>query len=152
MKKTLLRKSWIPALLLVPMAFAMKEAGAADAPGRQDHLSGLTARITLPDGTVQMAKLEGLGCSQSICSRVSIKGKASNNSLASFWLDRIAAIKDTTENGALLVMKDGTKQRISLITDFRVLYLADPSLSPGRSPEKLDLTKIKSLEFLPPTE
>jgi hypothetical protein len=148
MKKTLLRKSWIPALLLVPMAFAMKEAGAADAPGRRDHLSGLAARITLPDGTVQMAKLEGLGCSQSICSRVAIKGKASNNSLASFWLDSITAIKDTTERGALLVMKDGTRQRISLITDFRVLYLADQS----RSPMKLDLTKIKSLEFLPPTE
>ena len=148
MNKTLLRKSWIPALLLVPVAFAMKEAGAADAPGQQAHLSGLTARITLPDGTVQMAKLEGLGCSQSICSRVAIKGKATNNALTSFWLDGIAAIKDTTETGALLVMKDGTGQRISLITDFRVLYLANQS----RSPEKLDLTKIKSLEFLPPTE
>jgi hypothetical protein len=139
MNKTFLRKSWISALLLVPVAFAMKEAGAADAPGRQAHLSGLTARITLPDGTVQIAKLEGLGCSQSICSRVAIKGKASNNSLASFWLDRIAAIKDTTENGALLVMKDGTGQRISLANQ-------------SRSPEKLDLTKIKSLEFLPATE
>ena len=148
MKKMLLRKSWIPALLLVTVAFAMKEAGEADAPGRQAHLSGLTARITRPDGTVQMAKLEGLGCSQSICSRVAIKGKASNNSLTSVWLDSIAAIKDTTENGALLVMKDGTGQRISLVTDFRVLYLANQS----RSPEKLDLTKIKSLEFLPPTE
>src|SRR5579863_6977569 len=140
MKKTLLRRRWIPALLLVPIAFAMKEAGAKDAPGWQTHLSGLSARITLPDGTVQMAKLEGLGCSQSICSRVAIKGKASNNSLASFWLDSITAIKDTTERGALLVMKDGTRQRISLITDFRVLYLADQS----RSPMKLDLTKIKS--------
>ncbi len=145
MKKTLLRKSWIPALLLVPVAFAMKEA---DAPGRQAHLSGLTARITLPNGTVQMAKLEGLGCSQSICSRVAIKGKAGDNSLASFWLDSIAAIKDTTENGALLVMKDGTGQRISLVTDFRVFYLANQS----RGPEKLDLREIKSLEFLPPTE
>src|SRR5579864_1972149 len=79
MKKMLLRKSWIPALLLVTVAFAMKEAGEADAPGRQAHLSGLTARITRPDGTVQMAKLEGLGCSQSICSRVAIKGKAGNS-------------------------------------------------------------------------
>lgn len=148
MKTTLLRKSWIPALLIVLVAFAMKEAGAADAPGRQAHLSGLPARITLADGTVQMAKLEGLGCSQSICSRVAIKDKTGNSSLASFWLDSIAAIRDTTESGALLVMKDGTRRRISLVTDFRVLYLVNPS----RSPEKLDLTKIKSLEFLPATE
>jgi hypothetical protein len=95
-----------------------------------------------------MATLEGLGCSRSICSRVSIKGKADSNSLVSFWLESIATIKDTTENHALLVMRDGTQQRMSLVTDFRVLYLANRS----RNSEKLDLAKIKSVEFLPPTK
>ena len=72
----------------------------------------------------------------------------SGDSLVSFWLDSIAAIKDTTENGALLVMKNGTERRMTLVTDFRVLYLANGS----RSSEKLDLAKIKSLEFLPSTK
>ena len=141
------------AALLIPVASGMKEPDAPSPEVRQGHSSGLTTRITLRDGTIRMAKLEGLGCSRSICSRVVIKGKADGNSkgkadgksMVSLWLDRIAAIKDTTENNAPLVMKNGTEQRMSLVTDFRVLYLANRS----RSPEKLDLAEIKSLEFLP---
>ncbi len=135
MKTTALRLSCIAALLLAPAAFAA-------------HLSDLTARITLPDGTTRMAKLEGLGCSWSICSRVAIKGKTDGDSLVSFWLDSITAIKDTTENGALLAMKDGTQHRMSLVTDFRVLY----TLNRSGGTEKLDLSKIRSLEFLPATK
>jgi hypothetical protein len=147
MKMTVLRTICFSALL-IPVAFGMKEPDAPSPEVRRAHSSGLTARITLPDGTIRMATLEGLGCSRSICSRVAIKVKADSNSLVSLWLDSIASIKDTTENDALLVMRDGTQRRMSLVTDFRVLYLAN------RSPtsEKLDLAKIKSLEFLPPTK
>jgi len=118
-------------LLLILAAFA------------QGHLSGLTARITLPDGTIRMAKVEGLGCSAAICSRVVIKGKADDDSLVTIWLDSIAAIRNTTERDAWIVMKNGAGRRVSLVTDFRVLYLANRSAIP----EKLDLGKIKSLEF-----
>jgi hypothetical protein len=145
MKMTVLRTICFSALL-TPVAFGMKEPEALSPEVR--HSSGLTARITLPDGTIRMATLEGLGCSRSICSRVSIKGKAGSNSLVSVWLDSIATIKDTTENDALLVMRDGTQRRMSLVTDFRVLYIANRS----RNSEKLDLAKIKSLEFLPSTK
>lgn len=41
-------------------------------------------------------------------------------------------------------MKDGTERRLAFMTDFRVLYVSN---SNGRT-EKLDLTKIQSLEFL----
>lgn len=142
--KTALRMSCIAGLLLIPGAFAMKEASTPE-PQDKQHLSGLTARITLRDGTIRMAKLEGLGCSASMCSRVAIKGKTDGDSLVSFWLDSVAAIKDTTEKEALLVMKDGTERRISLVTDFRVLYLANRFLSA----EKLDLAKVKLLELGP---
>lgn len=131
MKKKLRGMSCIAALLLIPGAFA-------------EHKSRLTAKITLPDGTIRMAKIEGLGCSASICSRVAIKAKADGDSLATFWLDSIAAIRDTTEKDALLVMKNGTEQRVALVKDFRVLYLG--------TPEKLDLGKIRSLEFLSSTK
>jgi hypothetical protein len=92
-----------------------------------------------------MAKLEGLGCTSSICSRVAIKGEVNSGSRARFWLDGIATIKDIRQDDALLVMKNGTEQRMKLITDFRVLYLGSRS----GGPERLDLTRIKSLEFLP---
>jgi hypothetical protein len=147
MKMTALRSICFAALL-IPAAFGMKEPHASSPEVRQAHSSGLTARITLPDGTIRMAMLEGLGCSRSICSRVTIKGKADSNSLVSLWLDSIATIKDTTENDALFVMRDGTQRRMSLVTDFRVLYLANRS----HSSEKLDLAKIKLLEFLPGTK
>jgi hypothetical protein len=64
------------------------------------------------------------------------------------WLDTLAEIKDTTAEDALFVSKDGTEQRLSLMRDFRVLYLANRI----GGTEKLDLTKIKSLEFLSPAK
>jgi hypothetical protein len=147
MKTAAVRMSCIVTLLLIPGAFAMKEARAPDPQGRQGHLSGLTAKITLADGTIRTARIEGLGCSTAICSRVAIRGKADGDSLVSFWLDGLAAIRDTTDKDALIVMKSGAARRVSLVTDFRVLYLANRILSP----EKLDLGKVKSLEFLPAT-
>jgi hypothetical protein len=104
------------------------------------------AKITLPDGATRMVKLEGVGCAVSICSRTVIKGKTEGDSLVRTWLDSLAAIKDTTVDAAVFVMKDGTEQRRSLVTDFRVLYLANRL---GET-EKLDLAKIKSIEFFAP--
>jgi hypothetical protein len=138
MKSTALRITCIAALLLIPAAFATQE-------DRQGHLSGLKARITLADGTIRTATIEGLGCSEAICSRVAIRCTADDDSLVSFWLDGIAAIKDTTGKDVLVVMKNGAARRVSLVKDFRVLYLANRTLSS----EKLDLGKIRSLEFLP---
>jgi hypothetical protein len=104
---------------------------------------GLTAKITMADGTVRMAALEGVGCSASICSRVAIKGKAEGAAVTT-PLDSIAAIRDTTANGALIVMKDGTRRRLTLLNDFRVLYLANRS----RGARKLDIATVKSVEFI----
>ena len=137
------RTSCIAVVLLVPM-FTMK--GASEP--QQRHSSGLMAKITLPDGTSRTARLEGVGCPVSMCSRVAIKGKAKGDSPVRAWLDTIAAIKDTTADDALFVRKDGTEQRLSLMQDFRVLYLANRN----GGTEKLDLTKVKSLEFLTPAK
>ena len=60
------------------------------------------------------------------------------------WFDSLAAIKDTTATDALFVLKDGTSQRMSLVNDFRVLYLA----ARLGGTEKLDLAKVKAVEFL----
>jgi len=110
------------------------------------HLSGLMARITMRDGTTRTVKLEGVGCTQSICSRTAIKAKSESDSVVKTWFDGLAAIQDTTSRDALFVMKDGTSKRMSLLTDFRVLYLANRL----RGPERLDLGALKSIEFVTP--
>jgi hypothetical protein len=145
MKTVARRVSFIAALLLIPAVFAMNETSATDPQGRQGHLSGLTARIALPDGTVRTARIQGVGCSASLCSRVAIKGQADDDSLVSFWLDGIAVIRDTTEKDVSVVMRNGAVRRMSLVTGFRVLYLENRF----GNPEKVDLAKINSIEFLP---
>src|SRR5215469_18972382 len=110
------------------------------------HQSGLMARITMRDGTTRTVKLEGVGCTQSICSRMAIKAKSESDSVVKTWFDGLTAIQDTTSRDALFVMKDGTGKRMSLLTDFRVLYLANRL----GGPERLDLGAVKSVEFVTP--
>ena len=74
------------------------------------------------------------------------QSRVEHAALVSAWLDSIAAIKDATQSDALFVMKDGTERRMSLVTGFRVLYLTN-----GGAAEKLDLAKVKSIEFFAPT-
>jgi len=122
-------------LLLIPVAFAVNDAGQSQ---------GFAARITLLDGTVRTATLEGFGCPQDICSRIVMKGKNEDNQWVSFPIHRIAAIENSSAQGTVVVMKDGARQRISLVTNFRIAYLANLLF-----PQKVDLTRIKSLEFVP---
>jgi hypothetical protein len=150
MKMTLVRMSCIAAALLAPVTFTTK---ASNEPSPQAHSPRLMAVVTMFDGATRTVQLEGVGCSQSICSRTVVKGGA--DSLAggsldalgrrTIALDSIAAIKDTTQADALFVLKDGTGRRMHLITDFRVLYLVNRS----GDLEKLDLAKVKSVEFAP---
>ena len=122
-------------LLLIPVAFAVNDAGQSQ---------GFAARITLLDGTVRTATLEGFGRPEGICSRIVMKGKNEDNQEVSFPIRSIAAIENSSAQGAVVVMKDGARQRISLVTNFRIAYLANLLF-----PQKVDLTRIKSLEFVP---
>ncbi len=107
------------------------------------HLSGLAATITMRDGATRTVRLEGVGCPQAICSRTAIKAKTGADSLVQTWFDSLAAITDTTPSDALFVLKDGTSRRMSLVYDFRVLYLANRL----GGTERLDLAKVQSIEF-----
>lgn len=135
--------------LVLLLTFGMGAISDTLKPGRPEpqsaehHASGLTARVTLPDGTYRTVTLDGFGCSAAICSRVFVAGRTSDGSAATIWLDRLSAIRDITANSALFVMKDGTQQRLSLITDFRVLYLQEGS----SKPQKLDLSNVQSLQM-----
>ena len=130
------------ALILSIPAF---RSGAANLPSEvEGHGSGLTARVTYADGTSRLTKLQGVGCTESMCSRVFIRSKSADGAPLQTWLDSIASIEDTTENGAVFAMKDGTDQRLAFVSRFRVLYVSG---SNGRT-ERLDLAKVRSLEFV----
>jgi hypothetical protein len=79
-----------------------------------------------------------------MCSKVFIKGKDAGGNLVGTPLDSIASITVATKDMAVLVMKDGTQRHVALVPDFRVLYVTDRS---GVN-ERIDLTKIRSVEFL----
>ncbi len=140
---TILRIGCVAMVLSIP-AFT---SGGASIPSQvEGHRSGMMAKVVSADGTSRTVRLEGIGCTESMCSRVFIRSKGESGAPLRTWFDSIASIKDATVTDALFVMKDGTERRHTLVTDFRVLYVLNPN---GRT-EKLDLTKIRSLELLDP--
>jgi hypothetical protein len=131
----------VAAGLLAPAGLAVR--GGIE-PGAHLDSPGLMARITMPDGGTRTERLNGVGCSISICSRTTIKANVRGGSRVSTLFDHLAAIRNTSEDTAVFVMKDGAEQERTLLKDYRVLYLTDPS---GET-EKLDLADLKSVEVL----
>ena len=122
------------AATLFPASFARMDPSARS--------SGRSARITMVDGSSRMARIDGVGCSVSICSRTLIEGRSESQGWVKMPLDSIAEIRDTTANDVLFVMKDGSQRRLSLVKDFRVLYLG------GLGAVRLDLTQVKAVDFM----
>ena len=107
----------------------------------------LEARMTRANGASETITLEGVGCSEAICSRVAVGTKAGDDPrVTKTWLDTIATIRDITSKNALFVLKNGTTQRLSVVHDNQFLYFADQHGGEG----KIDLAGIKSIEFLAP--
>ena len=146
MKMTALRMGLIALGLLGPAAVSTVSGASSSAASEntQGHASGLMAKITTRDGNARTVKLEGVGCAKAICSRTAIKGQGADNLEVSAWLDSLAAIRETSGHDALFVSKDGTSRRLSLLTDFRVLYLANRL----GGAQKLDLAQVESVEFV----
>jgi hypothetical protein len=149
--KLTFRIGGVAACLLAAGPFAMNGANRpspvsnADQPFTQEHSPGSVARITMHDGATRTVKLQGVGCPQGICSRTAIKAK-DQDSVVQTRFDSLTQIKDITPTDALFVLKDGTSRRLSLIYDFRVLYLANRL----GGIDKLDLAAVKTVEFIAP--
>jgi hypothetical protein len=139
MKQTRISILFIAPVLLsvVGLTTGGKEAG-------QQHSSGLMARVTLRDGTVREGRIEGVGCSWQICSRTLIRVRTDSRSNVRVWLDSIAAVRQTTPEDALFELKDGTRQRLSFLADFRVLYFETRS----NISDRVDLRDVRSVEAL----
>jgi hypothetical protein len=76
--------------------------------------------------------------------------------LVNTWLDTIAAIKDTTEDDALFVLKNGTEQRLSFVHGMTGAYDGRNKQSYTRFlyatnqfgvERTIDLAKVESVEF-----
>ena len=104
----------------------------------------MTARVISVDGADRIVTLEGAGCTQSICSRVFLRGQTDSGAILQPLFGSITAIKDTTDKDALFKMRDGAELRLKFVPDFRVLYLTDRN----GVREKVDLANIRSLEFV----
>ena len=142
------RTAWrISALVVSALSSIAWSTGPSDTPrailAAAGHRSGQTIKVTLRDGGTRTVKLEGVGCPQAICSRTAIHAQAGKGSEVRAWFDGLASIQDTTAHDALFISKNGTRQRLSLLNDFRVLYLT------GRlgGTERLDLSQVRSVEF-----
>ena len=134
-----LQIGYLASVLLFP-AFT---GGVSAASQAHQARTGIPARVIGLDGTDRPVTLEGAGCTRSICSRVFLRGKTDRGITLQPLFGSIASIRDTMEKDALLVMRDGSELRLTLLPDFRVFYVT------GRNGvrEKLDLTKIRSLEL-----
>src|SRR5262249_5051713 len=144
MKMKLLQIGLLAAALLAPVTLTIRGANRTTLPAPDLEKATRTGKLTLFHGPSKLVKVEGVGCTRSICSRTLIKGWA-KQAADSIAIDQIDMIQDTTPSSALFVLKDGTERRLSLLNDFRVLYLQDES---GKL-QRVDVREIKSLDFLP---
>jgi hypothetical protein len=111
---------------------------------REGHRSSLRARVTMADGTARTITLQGVGCTEGICSRVRARDLKAEN----VWLDGLASIRAISDeaNGpvrAVLSFKNGTERQASIMTGNRVLYIDGRF---GRT-EKLDLGRVAKIDF-----
>src|SRR5262249_44610807 len=84
------------------MVTSLAASPAADLSTSAGHVSNLTAKMTLLDGTSRTVTLEGVGCSERLCSRQAIRGLSkAHPQIERTRLDSIARIQDITADGAL---------------------------------------------------
>ena len=138
-------RSWVGTLaamvtlcFLGSMSFATPHTDPA-------HRSALQVTLTLADGTRHAATLQGVGCTESMCSRV----RAQDNQADSIWLDGLASVRPISgaASGPLQVVlgfKDGTERAASIRETNRVLYLTD---NHGHT-RTVDLARLTRVEFV----
>jgi hypothetical protein len=104
-----------------------------------------TVRLVLRDGTSRLVRFEGVGCSQSICSRVTVRSRpVAEGVVGRTPFDTLASVRDISQDETLFVLKNGSTKRVSIPWDNRVLYVVNAD---GLQ-EKIELGQVKSLDFV----
>jgi hypothetical protein len=132
-------------LSYTPPPLASAEPASPARGSAHEQPSSPVARLVLRDGTCRLVRLEGVGCFESICSRVAVRNRSVGDMTANLTpFDMISGMKDMTDDEALFVLNDGSTRRVSINRDNRVLYIANPD---GRH-EKIEFRDVKSLDFV----
>ncbi len=106
--------------------------------------SARVVRLVLRDGASRIVRLEGVGCDETICSRVAIGTRTIGNvSVNRTQFGEIAAVQDICDDEAVFVFKNGARRHMSIVRDNRVLYVIDAD---GR-PQKINLGRLVSIDF-----
>jgi len=110
----------------------------------EGHQSSLRARVTMADGSARAITLQGVGCTENICSRV----RAMDLKGDSVWLDGLASIREISHEAegpvrAVFTFRNGTECETFIRSGNRVLYID------GRfgQTEKLDLGRVTEIAF-----
>jgi hypothetical protein len=121
----------------------------ADRGASSEHVehAGTLIRLNARDGSSQMVTLDGVGCDETICSRVAVNARSVGNVIANRTrFADIVAIRDISEGTATFVLRDGTIHRLSVVPDNRVLYVLDAN----HRAQKIGLQRLTSVEFNAP--
>ena len=110
------------------------------------HRALLRAKITTTDGMTRTVTLKGVGCAESICSRVAMR----NVKTDSIWLDGLASVRRISRDSAagpvkvVFKFRNGTEREESVSPWSRVLYIRRRL----GSTEKLDLAGLNEIDFV----
>jgi hypothetical protein len=100
--------------------------------------------LSFQDGSSKTVQLDGVGCAESICSRIIVNSRAVGSAVVNHTrLAEIVALRNIDDGNAVVVLKDGSKRSVSVVPDNRVLYVIGAD---GRT-QKVNLGRLKSIEF-----
>lgn len=101
-------------------------------------------RLTLRDGSFRIARLDGVGCNESLCSRIAMNTQTIGSAVVNHTrLADVAALRSIDGAGALFVFRDGSTHWLSVVPDNRVLYVIGAD---GRI-QKVGLSRLTSIDF-----
>jgi hypothetical protein len=128
------------ATILTVMPTYAQRGGASE----RAEPAGQVLQLNVRDGSSQTVTLDGVGCDETICSRVAVNARSLGNVIANRTrFSDIAAIRDINEGTATFVLKDGTSHRLSVVPDNRVLYVFNAT----HRAQKVSLQRLTSVEF-----
>jgi hypothetical protein len=110
----------------------------------EGHKFSLHARVIMVDGSVRTVTLEGVGCAETMCSRV----RAGTVKADSIWLDGLASMRAISDGAdgsvkAVFEFRGGAERQASIVARNRVLYIAGWFGNSGR----LDLGSVRRIDF-----
>lgn len=137
-------RRFVTSAMLAAMLTAMPMYAEREATGEPVDHPGRLIRLKVRDGSSQVVTLDGVGCDETICSRVAVNARSLGNVIANRTrFADIAAIRDISEAAATFVLKNGTTHRLSVVPDNRVLYVFDAN----HQAQKISLQRLTSVEF-----